>query len=82
MLLFIDLSLTAIQQYPKVVNFVQAWLEPAIGRGKVLKREKWFIEGHGIIGGCKVHTEYGSHCTPRMEEPTSGVLRQSLPTWH
>jgi hypothetical protein len=28
-------------------------VEPVIGRGRVLKEEEWFVEGHGIIEGRK-----------------------------
>ncbi len=53
MLSFVDLSLPAIQRYPKVLDFIQSWMEPVVGKGRVLKEEEWFVEGHGIIGGCK-----------------------------
>jgi hypothetical protein len=52
MLSFVDLSLLAIWQYPKVLDFIQSWMEPDVGKGRVLK-EEWFVEGHGIIGGRK-----------------------------
>jgi hypothetical protein len=68
MLSFVNLSITAIQQYPKVVDFVQAWLEPAVVKGKVLKREDWFIERDTeSLEVTRTLTEYGPHCKLRTE---------------
>ncbi len=53
MLAFVDVSLPIIRQHPGVIEFVQSWVEPVIGKGRVLKEEEWFVEGHGVIGGCK-----------------------------
>jgi hypothetical protein len=53
MLAFVDMSLPAIRQHLGVIELVQSWVEPVIGRGRVLKEEEWFVEGHSIIGGCK-----------------------------
>ncbi len=53
MLSFIDLSLSAVQRFPKVLDYVQSWLAPVVGEGKLLKEEEWFVEGHGIEGGSK-----------------------------
>jgi hypothetical protein len=53
MLSFVDLSLPAIQRYPKALDFKQSWMEPIVGKGRVLKEEEWFIKGYGIIGGRK-----------------------------
>ena len=53
MLLFVDLSLSAIQQFPRVLDYIQSWLAPVVGEGKLLKEEEWFIKGHGIEGGSK-----------------------------
>ncbi len=40
MLAFIDLSLPAIQQHPKIVDFVQSWMETVVGKARVLKEEE------------------------------------------
>jgi hypothetical protein len=40
MLSFVDLSLPAIQQYPKVLDFIQSWMEPVMGKGSGLKEEE------------------------------------------
>jgi hypothetical protein len=39
MLFLVDLSLPAIWQYPKVSDFIQLWMEPIVGKGRVLKEE-------------------------------------------
>jgi len=51
MLTFIDLSRSALERYPQLINWVRSWtrhpdLEP-------LTPEGWFEEGHGITGGVK-----------------------------
>jgi hypothetical protein len=51
MLAFVDLSLLAVERHPPIVDFVQSWVVPAVGKGQVLKCKEWFVEGHGIIGG-------------------------------
>jgi hypothetical protein len=53
MLAFVDVLLPAIRQHPGVIEFVQSWVEPVIGRGRMLKEEEWFVKGHGIIEGRK-----------------------------
>jgi hypothetical protein len=53
MLSFVDLSQTAIERHPGVLDFVKSWVFPILGEGKILKCEEWFREGHGIIGGKK-----------------------------
>ena len=53
MLSFVDLARTAIERHPGVLDFVRSWLDPIVGESKCLKPEKWFEEGHGIIGGEK-----------------------------
>ena len=53
MLLFIDLSRSAVERHTRVLNFVRSWLDPIVGESKHLKPEEWFQEGHGIIGGEK-----------------------------
>jgi hypothetical protein len=53
MLSFIDLALPAIRRSPAIVKFVRLWVEPACGDLKVLSKEQWFVEGHGITGGEK-----------------------------
>jgi hypothetical protein len=42
MLSFLDLSQTAIERHPGVLNFVKSWVSPILGEGKVLKPEEWF----------------------------------------
>jgi hypothetical protein len=49
MLSFVDLSWSAVERHPPIVEFVQSWVDPAIEKGQVLKNEGWFVEGHGII---------------------------------
>jgi hypothetical protein len=51
MLSFVDLSRTAIERHPDVLNFVKSWVEPVLGESKVLSSKEWFQEGHGITGG-------------------------------
>jgi hypothetical protein len=51
MLSFVDLSRTAIERHPDVLDFVKSWVEPALGESKVLSSKEWFQEGHGITGG-------------------------------
>ena len=51
MLSFVDLFQSAVERHPPIVEFVQSWVDLAIGKGQVLKSEEWFMEGHGIIGG-------------------------------
>ena len=51
MLLFVDLAVPAINRHPVILDFIQSWLEPTVGKGRVLKVEEWFVEGHGIVGG-------------------------------
>jgi hypothetical protein len=51
MLSFVDLSVTAVDRHPPVLDWVRSWtgletLEP-------LTPEEWFVEGHGIVGGKK-----------------------------
>ena len=50
MLSFVDLAVPTIDRHPAILDFVQSWLEPTVERGRVLKVEEWFVEGHGIIG--------------------------------
>ncbi len=40
MLAFVDVSLPAIRRHPGVIDFVQSWVKPVIGRGRVLKEEE------------------------------------------
>jgi hypothetical protein len=40
MLSLLDLSLLAIRQYPKVLDVIQLWMEPIVGKGRVLKEEE------------------------------------------
>jgi hypothetical protein len=51
MLAFVDIYLLAVERHPPILEFVQSWVGPAVGKGRVLKSEEWFVEGHGIIGG-------------------------------
>jgi hypothetical protein len=52
MLSFVDLSRTAIERHPDVLNFVKSWVEPVLGESKILSSsEEWFQEGHRITGG-------------------------------
>ena len=56
MLSFVDLSRTAIERHPGVLDFVKLWVAPILGDSTVLVPEEWFREGHGIIGGKKDST--------------------------
>ncbi len=56
MLLFVDLSRTAVERHPGVLEFVKSWVAPILGDSKLLVPEEWFHEGHGIIGGKKDST--------------------------
>jgi hypothetical protein len=49
MLSFVDLSRSAIERHPPVLDWIRSWT----GRSKLnpLTPEGWFEEGHGIIGG-------------------------------
>jgi hypothetical protein len=73
MLSYTDLLWTAIKQYPPILDYVQGWLEPAAGKGRVLEPREWFVEGHSIIGGKRDNTGFGSHSLLRTGRPTSGV---------
>jgi hypothetical protein len=49
MLLFLDLSRTAIDHHPPLLEWVGSWTEkPSL---EALTPEGWFKEGHGITGG-------------------------------
>ena len=76
MLSFGDLSLSAIQRFPKVLDYIQSSLAPVVREGKLLKEEEWFVEGHGIEGGSKDAHGIRYQDTPRMEESTSGALHR------
>jgi hypothetical protein len=56
MLSFVDLSSTAIEQHPGVLEFVRSRVGPILGGSTVLLPEEWFREGHGIVGGTKDST--------------------------
>ena len=49
MLAYIDLSKTALERHPPLLEFLKSWIEDE--SLKVLKPEEWFVEGHGITGG-------------------------------
>ncbi len=49
MLLFVDLSRTAINCHPPLLEWVRLWTEKP--RLEALTPEGWFKEGHGITGG-------------------------------
>jgi hypothetical protein len=55
MLFFIDLPQTAFSRSHTLLDFVKSWVEPVLGRCKVLAVEEWFQEGHRITGGEKIH---------------------------
>jgi hypothetical protein len=42
MLAFMDLSQTAVERYPGVLEFVMSWVSPILGESKVLEPEEWF----------------------------------------
>ncbi len=49
MLLLVDLSRTAINRHPPLLEWVRSWTEkPSL---EALTPEGWFEEGHGITGG-------------------------------
>jgi hypothetical protein len=83
MLSFADLSLSAIQRFPKVLDYVQSWLAPVVGEGKLLKEEEWFVEGHGIEGGSKdAHGIWIPRHAKNGRVYTSGALHWSLRMLH
>ena len=49
MLLFVDLSRTAIERHPPVLDWVRSWTE--MPNLEALTPEGWYEEGHGITGG-------------------------------
>jgi hypothetical protein len=53
MLSFVDLSRTAIERHPNILEFVKSWVDQIVGERKVLSTEESFQEGHGIVGGEK-----------------------------
>ncbi len=42
MLVFVDLSQTAVERYPGVLEFIKSWVSPISGESKVLESEEWF----------------------------------------
>ena len=49
MLSFIELSRTAVERHPPLLDWVRSWTErPSL---EPLTPEGWFEEGHGITGG-------------------------------
>ena len=56
MLSFVDLSRTAIERRPGVLEFVRSWVAPILGDSTVLLPEEWFRKGQGIVGGTKDST--------------------------
>jgi hypothetical protein len=56
MLSFVDLSRTATERHPGVLDFVKSWVTPILGDCTVLVPKEWFREGHGIVGGKKDST--------------------------
>ena len=55
MLSFVNLAQDALNRHPALLRFLQSWIEPVVGKFKMLSTEEWFQEGHGIIGGEKDH---------------------------
>ena len=55
MLSFVNLAQNALDRHPALLRFLQSWIEPVVGKFKMLSTEEWFQEGHGIIGGEKDH---------------------------
>ena len=51
MLDYVDISKSASQCCPSLIEFFRTWMEfPQL---RPLKVEEWFVEGHGIVGGRK-----------------------------
>ncbi len=48
---FVNLARTAVECYPAVRQFIESWLDPAVGAATWLQPEEWFSQGHGITGG-------------------------------
>ena len=46
MLAYVDLSKTAIERHPPLLDFLTFWIDDI--SLKVLSPEEWFVEGHGI----------------------------------
>ncbi len=53
MLSFVDLSKTALDRHPGVINYVRSWLDVSLGSSKLLTPKDWFQEGHRVVGGEK-----------------------------
>jgi hypothetical protein len=53
MLSFVDLSKTALDRHPGVIDYVKSWLDVSLGSSKLLTPKDWFQEGHGVAGGEK-----------------------------
>ena len=51
MLDYVDLAKSATDRYPPLLEFVRSWTQKP--KLKSLTAEEWFVEDHGIIGGCK-----------------------------
>jgi hypothetical protein len=74
MLSFIDLSRTAVERYPPVLEWVRSWTSrPEL---TPLPTEGWFVEGHGIVAGG--HLDERKVWIPR-HEPKNGLHLWSPP---
>ena len=51
MLDYVDLAKSATDRHPPLLEFVRSWTQKP--KLKPLTAEEWFVEAHGIIGGCK-----------------------------
>ena len=47
MLSFVDISSTAVERHPSILDFVKSWVDPILGESKLLSPEEWLQEGHG-----------------------------------
>jgi hypothetical protein len=89
MLLFVDLSCTAIDRHPPLLEWVRSWTEkPSL---EALTPERWFEEGHGITGGVldghkvwmPVHEPKNQIFLWSLQPPVvDAALEQLLMAWH
>jgi hypothetical protein len=66
MLSFINLAQNAFERSPPLWEFVTSWIEPVLGKFKILDIEEWFQEDSNLIKKTDdIQTNYGLSCTFR-----------------
>ena len=76
MLAFVDLAQNALDRHPALLLFLQSWIEPIVGKFKVLSIEEWFQEGHASSVGKRITMAYGYLNTPPTERRMCGLPPQ------